>query len=483
MERLTNRHSLKPCASIARRLWTCALLSVTYLTCASGLAQEPAILVNPADISASPLEPLPPPTALPEVVDALTLERLEEMALTGNPTICRAYAMVGAARGNWVQVGLKPNPSVGYEGQQLGSGGLAEQHGVLFSHEIPTGGKLRLNRAVAQGEILIAEQELAAQRQRVLTDVRIAYYQVLVAQRQVELADELIRVSGEGSQSVDALFRAREVGRVDVLQAQLEGEQAQILLQDARNRYDAAWRSLAAILGNPAFPPQTLFGDPSGPPRGIEFEETLARLQAQSPEIGAAVAELERARLAINRARVQPIPNVTFQGLVNWQDNGIGGKPDGGVALSVPLPIFDKNQGAIMRAEREAAAARYAVSQVELDLQNRLAPVFEAYANACNQVSRYRETILPAAEESLTLTRQMYQAGEANYLGLLTAQRTFAQTNRNYLDSVLQLRIAETEIEGLLLSGSLQYRPGPDAMTGGATRTAIDSPRWELSPR
>jgi cobalt-zinc-cadmium efflux system outer membrane protein len=109
--------------------------------------------------------------------------------------------------------------------------------------------------------------------------------------------------------------------------------------------------------------------------------------------------------------------------------------------------------------------------------------VFEAYANARNQVSRYRDTILPAAEESLTLTRQMYQAGEANYLGLLTAQRTFAQTNRNYLDSVLQLRIAEVEIEGLLLSGSLQYRSGPGSMTGGATRAEIDSPRWELSPR
>ncbi len=419
-----------------------------------------AVLVNPAAADAQPMESLPPPTALPAVVDGLTLELLEDMALTGNPTICRAYALVGAARGNWLQAGLKPNPSVGYEGQQLGSGGLAEQHGVLFSQEIPTGGKLRLNRAVAQGEVVVAEQELAAQRQRVLTDVRIAYYQVLVSQRQIELADELIRVSGEGSQSVDALFLAREVGRVDVLQAQLENEQAQILLQDARNRYDAAWRSLAAILGSPAMPPQTIVGDPSGPPKGIEFEETLALVLSTSPEVSAAVADLERARRAIDRARVQPIPNVSFQGLVNWQDNGIGGGANGGVALTVPLPLFDRNQGAIIRAEREAAAARYAVSQVELDLMSRLTPVYERYANARNQVSRYRKVVLPAAEESLLLTRKMYQAGEANYLGLLTAQRTFAQTNRNYLDAVLQLRIAEAEIEGLLLSGSLQNRPG-----------------------
>ena len=154
---------------------------------------------------------------------------------------------------------------------------------------------------------------------------------------------------------------------------------------------------------------------------------------------------------------------------MNWQDNGIGGRTDGGVALTVPLPLFDRNQGAIIRAEREAAAARYAVSQVELDLMSRLTPVYERYANSRNQVSRYRETVLPAAEESLTLTRKMYQAGEANYLGLLTAQRTFAQTNGN---AVLQLRTAEAEIEGLLLSGSLQHRPGGVSATGQAASAA-----------
>jgi cobalt-zinc-cadmium efflux system outer membrane protein len=459
----------------ARAVSAAALLAAMSLQAGWAAAQETsAVLVNPAAVEA-PLESLPPPELLPEIVEGLTLDQLEEMALTGNPSICRAYALVGAARGNWLQAGLKPNPSVGYEGQQLGSGGLAEQHGVLFSQEIPTGGKLRLNRAVAQGEIVVAEQELAAQRQRVVTDVRIAFYHVLVAQRQIDLAEELIHVSGEGSQSVDALFRAREVGRVDVLQAQLENEQAQILLQDAHNRYDAAWRNLAAVLGNPAMPPHSVVGDPSGPPKGIEFEETLARILATSPEISAAVAELERARRAIDRARVQPIPNVSFQGLVNWQDNGIGGKADGGVALSVPLPLFDRNQGAIFRAEREAAAARYAVSQVELDLMSRLTPVYERYANAHNQVSRYRETVLPAAEESLTLTQKMYQAGEANYLGLLTAQRTFAQTNRNYLDAVLQLRTAEAEIEGLLLSGSLQFRPGAGMTVGRAAVPPSDS--------
>jgi cobalt-zinc-cadmium efflux system outer membrane protein len=401
-------------------------------------------------------EDLPTPLPATEEPAALNLEELEQMALAANPSVRRLWALVGAARGNTVQVGLPPNPSVGYEGQQLGSGGLAEQHGVLFSQEFVRGGKLRLNRAVAERERMQVEQELAAQEQRVLTDVRIAYYEVVLAQRQILLTDNLIRISGEGSQSVDALFQAKEVSRVDILQAQLEIENARILAQNAQNRHDAAWRSLAAVVGTPELAPQPLEGDAEKPAREYGFEESLARLLELSPEISAAAIEVERACLALQRARAEPVPNVNFQGLVNWQDNGIGGKPDGGVAVSLPIPFFNRNQGAIARAEHEVVAAKQALSQLSLDLQNRLAPIFEQYSNARNQVERYNSIILPAAQESLDLTRQMYGAGEANYTALLMAQRTYSQTQINYLDAVRILRIAEVEIDGLLLRGSLQ---------------------------
>ena len=64
-----------------------------------------------------------------------------------NPSLARAQALVAAARGNWVQVGLPNNPSGGYLGAQLGSGGVAEQHAAMIDHEFITGGKRRLNRA------------------------------------------------------------------------------------------------------------------------------------------------------------------------------------------------------------------------------------------------------------------------------------------------------------------------------------------------
>jgi cobalt-zinc-cadmium efflux system outer membrane protein len=402
-----------------------------------------------------------PSERLPSVEpQGLTLPALEQLALSSNPSLSRAAALVGAAQGSWTQTGLQRNPSVGYQGQQLGSGGLAEQHGVLFEQEFVRPGKLRLNRDIAKQDISIAEQDLAAQQGRVLTDVRIAFYQVLLAQQQITLAENLVRISQEGSQSADALFKSKEVGRTDILQAQLEMENANILAQNSHNRLEAAWRTLTAVVGCPALERQTLIGDASALCAEIDFQGTLRQLLTTSPEVAAAAMQVRRAQAALERAQVEPLPNINVQGLVNWQDNGIGGKPDGDIAVTVPIPIFDRNQGAIQRAQQELAAARRAESQVGLELQQRLAPIFEQYSNALNQVKRYREQILPAAEESLELTRKSYQAGESNYVALLTAQRTFAQTNWNYLDALLALRTAEAQINGFLLQGSLQNQNG-----------------------
>lgn len=479
-------HSTSSCVAqqnAVRWLQLCASVASVVAFASFGWCQNETGL-RFADGSPAMSEPLPNPTSEAVQGTGLTLSQLEQNALASNPSVRRLAALVGAARGNSLQVGLRPNPSVGYEGQQLGSGGLAEQHGVLFSQEIVRGGKLRLNREVAERDRMRVEQELAAQEQRVLTDVRIAFYQVLLAQRQIELTNNLIGISDEGSKSVDALFRAKEAGRADILQAQLETENARILAENARNRHDAAWRALSAVVGDPDLAPQPLLGELVGPPKEIDYQESLARLLRLSPEISAAAMEVERARFALERARVEPVSNVNVQGIMNWQDNGIGGKPDGGVAVSIPIPLFDRNQGNITRAEQELIAARQALSQIELDLQNRLAPVFEQYANARNQVDRYQKLILPAAQESLSLTRQMYGAGEANYTTLLTAQRTYSQTQLNFLESVRSLRISEVEIEGLLLRGSLQSSvAGEQRIEGAADRFTLPIGGVELFGR
>lgn len=414
------------------------------------LADESAPNTLPAPQAVRPVEVLPDQT--------LTLGDLEEMALLSNPSLARSSARIETARGNWVQVGLSPNPIVGYSGQQIGSRGLAEQDGIFVSQELVRGGKLRLNRAVAEQGIYQAEHELAAQQQRVITDVRIAYFQTLVARQQEKLADELYQIASKSLSAAEDLLKKKEAARIEVVQAQVEVENADILKQNAKNRSAASWQGLAAVLGRPDLAPQPLAGDPEAETGERTWNESLQLLVSSSPEIAVQVAQLERARRALERASVEKVPNVIVQGMVNARDNGIGGRSDGAITVGLPLPIWDQNQGRIAAARGEVVAAERALEQLELSLQNRLAPVFERYRNARFQIQKYRTKILPAAQETLELTRQLYTAGEANYVSLLTVQRTYFQTKVNYLEAVRELRAAEAQIDGLLLSNSLENR-------------------------
>lgn len=385
-----------------------------------------------------------------------TLEALEQLALQNHPAIAQQTALIAAAQGNWQQVGLQANPSVGYEGQQLGSRGLAEQDGITIGQEFIRPGKLRLNREIASAEIQKARQDLAIVQQRIRTDIRIAYFDLLIAQHRTQIATQLQEIANQSTQAANQLLEAKEVGRADVLQATIESENAQIVLQNARNRALASWQALASLTGLPAFQPELVSGSFDFDPATFDFETVLSQLRSTSPEISAVVAQIETAQRTLARERFEPRPNVSVNGLVNYRDNGIGGASDGGLAVALPLPLWNKNQGRIREAFYQLQASQHALTKLERDLQNRLAPAFERYANSKNQFQRYRESIVPAAAESLELNKRAYTAGEVGFVAYLTAQRTYFQTSLNYLDSARELRVAESEIEGLLLQGSLQ---------------------------
>jgi len=176
--------------------------------------------------------------------------------------------------------------------------------------------------------------------------------------------------------------------------------------------------------------------------------------------LASAQAGVARAQAALSRQCAGRVPNVDLQGAVQY-DNAT---QDTFATLQVglPIPIYNRNQGNIRRAQAELLAAQRNVQTVRLALQQRLAVAFEQYTNARYQVDKYQHDILPNAEASLKLTNSGYRQGEYSYLSLLTAQRTFFQTNLTYLDALRDLRASATAIEGNLLSDSLQAGEASD---------------------
>ncbi len=395
------------------------------------------------------------------------LADLENMALGNHPSLMQSAARVEAARGRWVQVGLAPNPVIGYSGEEIGNENSAGLQSGFASQEFVTGGKLQLNRAVAGREIAQLQRQFEAQRYRVINEVRIQFYETLTAQRTAEIADELFKVGDRQVRTTQDLLNAKEVSRVDLLQAGVEAETARIALHNARNRHVAAWRRLAAAAGMPTMQIAPLTGDLSGDIPQLTFDDAMGRLLAESPELSAARASVEKARWSIRRAEAEAVPNINFRAGAG-HDNATG-DDYGNVEASLAIPWHNRNQGGIREAQANVTIARAEVNRLELELHNRLAAAFERYANARYQVDRYQRFILPQAKESLDLTSNAYRQGEYGFLPLLTAQRTYFQTNLAFLSALGELRQSSILIEGLLLSDGTKSAPSE---IGGGARMA-----------
>ncbi len=381
---------------------------------------------------------------------------LEAIAMANNPTLVEAAYQVRALQGKRLQVGLYPNPVMAYVGEEIGDEGLAGQQGAIWGQEIVTAGKLRLNRAVVSKEICSAQEIFQAQRLRVRNDVRARVYDVLAARKDIELYEELVRIGEEGTDSAEKLFHAAEVSRVDVLQARVLMNRAKLALLNARNDRKAAWRRLVLVLGCPQMRPVAIAETLDAPLPALDWQSSLEKLLSESPEMAEAHIQKQRARWALRRACAERVGNVDLEGGARY--NYASEETVAVAAIAVPVKIFDRNQGEIRQRQAELVAACREIERIDLVLQQRLADAFVEYANARQQVIHYRRDILPDARTSLDLTLRGYRQGVFGYLEVLTAQRTFFETNIAYIEGLRQLWVSTTYIEGLLLQGGLAFK-------------------------
>jgi outer membrane protein, heavy metal efflux system len=399
----------------------------------------------------------------PEVlVGACTLPELEQMALANNPTLRQAAAAVAEARGRWVQAGLYPNPQIGYAGNEINAEGEAGQQGGFVSQTVVRGGKLMWRRAVAAGDVEQAGWRMEAQQLRVLTDVRIRFYEALGAQQTVLLASELRSVAQQGVEIAQQLEQALEAPRTDVLQSEVELAGITLLLETARQRELAARRRLAAVIGVAELPCGPLAGSLDDELLALEWLTACDRLLAGNPLLQVAQARIAQARARVEREQVEPIPDVNFQ--VGSQYDFASDDTLYSAQVQLPIPLYDRNQGNIAAAAAELRQAVDEADRIARSLQQRLAAVWQRYAAAQAQAEIYRTHILPRSQETLDLTTQAYEGGQLDFLRVLTARRTYFETRLKYLEALIEFRKAAAELDGLLLTGGLEA-PGDAGLT------------------
>jgi cobalt-zinc-cadmium efflux system outer membrane protein len=389
------------------------------------------------------------------IVGATSLGQLEQVALATNPAVAEVQAEIESLRGKLTQAGLPPNPTVGIVGSDINEDGVSGgRYGVYFGREIVRGNKLGYSRSVVCAEIETVEQRLAVIQQRLLTDVRQRYYDLLVAQETVTMAEELVKISQNAVDVSQRLLEAKEAAQTSVLQSEIELQNASVVKRQAENQRLAARRKLAGLLGEAELSLDYVDGNVRELLAIADFEQSFDEVVNSSPEIAALFAEVEQKRRQLQREIVEPIPNVTWQTTLQYDVFGNDIIP--GFQIGMPIPTLNRNQGAIHQARHQIIAAERRAEKKALDLRQRLASAYENYLDAKLQVDAFDSEIIPKAKQTLDLVNKGYREGEIDFLQLLTAQRTYSQINLTYLQGLKQLWRQHVEIQGLLLSGSLE---------------------------
>ncbi|MDH3718275.1 MAG: TolC family protein [Planctomycetota bacterium] len=383
----------------------------------------------------------------------LTLAELQQLAVAHNPAMGRAHAEVEAARGRWVQVGLRKNPTIGYEGTDIGEGGSAGKHGGFVSQEFVTANKRHIAREVVQREIYQRQQELEVIRRRVLGDVQARYLETAFAQRQLELLSELVKLAENEVQLTERLRKAQEISTLDVLAAQRIRDRVNLRRQRGEYQLATAWRKLAAVVGATGLT-QTTLANPSlastAPP---DWDTVWEQLRSESPQMAAAVAARQRAQWQLQLAQARRRPN--YEVTAGVQNDTLVQETLANVAVGVPLPLFNRNQGAICEAEAGVAAAENDIHRVRMNLQHRLAVTYGAWLDAHQRAEYYDQHILPNLQQSLELVERAFQQKQLDYLTVVRTQRELIQTRLDQLEAEEQVHAALAALDNLLLSGSL----------------------------
>jgi outer membrane protein, heavy metal efflux system len=434
----------------------------------------------------------PAPTGEPAVTPAtappLTLAALEQMALAGNPTLAQSRADVQAAEGRREQAGLYPNPVVGYEGRDISSAASIRggEQGVFVQQSIVTAGKLALSRRVFDRERDQAQSVASAQRDRVITAVRLAYYQALGAQQLVDVRRQLATVADQAMQTTRKLMNVGQADRPDLLEAGIEAGRADLAVTAAETDRARVWLQLAALVGHPSLPMTPLAGALEDDLPTIDRDAALHRLLTASPEVTAAEQNVARARVSLQRARAEKYPDLSVRGAVEYSREIIDGSalaaPVGWVGMAevgVQLPLFDRNQGNIATAAAEVVHAESELARVRLSLTAAFADPYRTYALARAAAVRYRDQMLPQANEAYALYLERYGEMAAAWPQVLIAQRTLFELREEYVHTLVDLHRAAAEIDGFLLTDGLAapIAPGePATVSPGVEVPAAHKP-------
>ncbi len=402
--------------------------------------------------------PKKPPTTVqyaPEVAEpngVITLRQALALALMHNPEL-RAFSWeVRASEARQLQAGLLPNPEIEVEVEEVGGTGArsgfdAAETTLQLGQLIELAGKPSKRKRVASLESKLAGWDYEAKRLDVLTEVTHAFVKVLAVQERLTLAEELVQLSEQILNTVTQRVEAGKDSPVEKTKAQVALANARIEQKQSHQRLVSARKQLAATWGSisPVF--EGVIGqlDVTFP---IPSESELISLLEQNPDLARWAVEMERRRAALELEKANAVADPTiFGGMQRFNEGNDTAVVFG---LSIPVPVFNRNQGRILEARYNLAKARGQRRAVEANLYAVLADAYQALSSAFIEATDLKNEVLPGAQSAFDTVRQGYREGKFDYLMVLDAQRTFFYARARYIESLAAYHGAKADVERLI---------------------------------
>lgn len=409
------------------RKCTTITLAFLWLTVRVALS-EPIATGTPGD----PTSPFTPPTGTLTLRDALAA------TLLGNPELSAVALGVRVQEARIVQAGLLPNPELrgnvdNFGGTSANRAFNASESALRLAQLVELGGKRARRQALAGLERDSAQWNVEARRATVLADTAKAFVAVLALQERDALAAELVRWADASARAVDDQVRAGAGSPAEGLRARVAVSQNESERVTRDRELTAARIALASqwASSTPTFDRAAGQLDVIHPPPPLDV--LLASIE-NNPDLARWTTELAVRDAAIALEEARAIPDVTVgAGPSYYADAGGAGWV---LDLTVPLPLFNRNQGAIAAARAERMQADVTRRVVETTVRATLARDHEMARAAYERARRLRDETLPTAEAVYARTEEAYRTGALRALDALDAQRTLFALRDQYLDSL-----------------------------------------------
>lgn len=377
---------------------------------------------------------------------SLTLLTAIDLALTFNPELSAAANELRAFEGSVIQAGILPNPEISTSVEDT-QNKASRTTTIQLSQRIELGGKRSARIASAERGRDVATADLAAKRLDVRASVTGAFFDVLVAQERIQQADDLLGLARRVTLAASRRVSAGKISPVEETKARVAEASARVELNQAQRELAAARKRLAASWGSSTPRFGQVEGRTDSLPPLLSSEEIASRLSA-SPSLLRARHEAERLAALADLERTRRVPDLTVS--LGSKTSEELGRSQTIVGISIPFPIFDRNQGNVLEAQRRADKARDELGATEVRLSAGVTQNEERLKALIVEAETLQAEIVPGARSAYEAASKGFELGKFSFLEVLDAQRTFFQVRAQYLRSLSDAHRTAAELERLL---------------------------------